>query len=215
MGNVVKGVGQGVRAGGCALSRLRRQGVHHALASACLAVLLTGCAAIIPQSPNAIFDLSAPGQSGAARGGPQVLVPQPTTVAALDTNRIAARPSPSQYAYLPDSQWSDVLPKLLQARLVETLENSGKVRAASVPGQGLLIDYRLVVDIRAFELKAEGAVAEFGVRLMDDRNGKIIRSRVFRSVVPVASAANPVVVAALDQAMDQAYLEIVRWAFAR
>lgn len=142
-------------------------------------------------------------------------MPQPTTVAALDTNRIAARPSPSQYAYLPDSQWSDVLPKLLQARLVETLENSGKVRAASVPGQGLLIDYRLVVDIRAFELKAEGAVAEFGVRLMDDRNGKIIRSRVFRSVVPVASAANPVVVAALDQAMDQAYLEIVRWAFAR
>lgn len=179
------------------------------------AAALSGCAALLPQSPNAIYDLSAPPGAGTGSGGPQVLVPQPATVAALDTNRIAARPSPAEYAYLPDAQWSDTLPKLLQARLIETLEGSGRVRAAGLPGQRLLIDYQLVLDIRAFELRDEGAVAEFGVRLMDDRNGRVIRSRVVRSVVPVASTENAAVVAGLDAAMDQAFLEIAGWAFSR
>ena len=178
-----------------------------------LAAGLAGCAALLPQSPNAIFDLTAPGEGTAAGGGPQVLVPTPTAVAALDTIRIAARPSPSEYAYLPDSQWSDTLPKLLQARLIETLENSGRVRAAGLPGQRLLIDYQIVLDIRAFELQGAGAVVEFGVKLMDDRTGRVIRARSVRHVVPVASADNAVVVVALDAAMDRAFLEIIGWAF--
>jgi cholesterol transport system auxiliary component len=183
------------------------------LAGSLLAAGLAGCAALIPQAPNAIFDLSAPGEPGTPRGGPQVLVPQPSAVAALDTTRIAARPTPSQYAYLPDAEWSDTLPRLLQARLVETLDKSGRVRAAGLPGQRLLIDYQLVLEVRAFELRAEGAVAEFGVKLMDDRNGRVIRSRTVRQVIPVAPTENAAIVAALDAAMDAAFLEVVSWAF--
>jgi cholesterol transport system auxiliary component len=98
---------------------------------------------------------------------------------------------------------------------VETLERSGRVRAAGLPGQRLLIDYQLVLDIRACELRAEGAVAEFGVKLMDDRNGRVIRSRTVRQVIPVVPADNATIVAALDAAMDAAFLEIVSWAFGR
>jgi cholesterol transport system auxiliary component len=134
-------------------------------------------------------------------------------VKALDTDRIAARPTASEYAYLPGAVWSDTLPSLIQARLVETLQNSGRVRAAALPGQGLLIDYQVVVDIRAFELADEGAVAEFAVKLMDDRNGRVIRSGVFRHVVPVASTDNAAVVAGLNAAMDAAFVDIVGWAF--
>ena len=177
--------------------------------------MLAGCAAILPQTPSAIYDLSAPENVPGGRTGLQILVPQPTAVRALDSDRIAARPRPSEYAYLPDAVWSDQLPKLLQARLVQTLQNSGRVRAAAVPGQGLLIDYQLVLDIRAFELRDEGAVAEFGVKLMDDTNGRVVRARSFRHVVPVASTDNATIVAALDAAMDEAFRDIARWAFAR
>ena len=176
--------------------------------------VLAGCAAILPQTPSAIFDLSAPDAAG-GRTGLQVLVPQPTAVKALDTDRIAARPTPSEYAYLPNAVWSDQLPKLVQARLMQTLQSSGRVRAAALPGQGLLIDYQLVVDIRAFEYRDEGAVAEFAVKLMDDTNGRVVRSRTFRHAVPAASTDNPSIVAALDAAMDQAFRDITRWAFAR
>jgi len=108
--------------------------------------------------------------------------------------------------------WSDRLPKLLQARMVETLQNSGHIRAAAVPGQGLLIDYQLVIDVRAFELRQEGAIADFAARVMDDRNGRVLRSRVFREVVPVASTRPAVVVQALDFAMDKTFADIANWA---
>jgi len=177
--------------------------------------VLAGCAAILPQTPSAIFDLSAPEDVAGRRTGLQVLVPQPTAVKALDTDRIAARPTPSEYAYLPNAVWSDQLPKLVQARLMQTLQSSGRVRAAALPGQGLLIDYQLVVDIRAFEYRDEGAVAELAVKLMDDTNGRVVRSRTFRHAVPAAATDNASIVAALDAAMDQAFRDIARWAFAR
>lgn len=177
-----------------------------------LALMVAGCTTLIAGAPNNIYDLSAPGDIQAPRGGIQILVPEPTTVRALDTDRIAARPSPAEYAYLPDAVWSDRLPKLLQARMVETLQNSGRIRAAAVPGQGLLIDYQLVIDVRAFELTQDGAVVDLAVRVMDDRNGRVVRSQVFREVVPMESTRAPVVVQALDYAMDKAFAGIANWA---
>jgi cholesterol transport system auxiliary component len=182
-----------------------------ALLAPLLAAPLGGCASMVAGAPNAIFDLSAPGEPSPQTGNTQFLVPEPKTVRALDTDRIAARPSPVQYAYLPGAVWSDRLPKLLQARLVETLQNSGRVGAASVPGQGVLINFQMILDVRAFEFTEEGAVAEFAVQILDDRNGQVIRSRVFREVVPVSSTQNAMVVWALDQAMDKAFLQILRW----
>jgi len=167
-------------------------------------------------APNSIYDLSAPviaNDAPSQRRSIQVLVPEPTAVRALDTDRIAGRPTPSQYAYLPGAVWSDRLPKLLQARLVQTLQNSGRVRAVAVPGQGLLIDYQIVLDVRAFELTPEGAVADFDVRVMNDRDGRVLRSRIFRYVVPVTQRGTAAVVTALDQAMEQAFTDIAGWAF--
>lgn len=190
----------------------RRRAARLTVATA-FAAMLAGCAAVLPQTPNSIFDLRAPGRIAPPRGSLQILVPQPTTLKALDTDRIAARPTPAQYAYLPGAVWSDQLPKLLQARLTQTLQNSGRVRAAAVPGQGLLIDYQLVLDIRAFELTDAGAVAEFGVKLLDDKNGRVIRSKVFRNLAPVRSTDPGTIVAALNTAMSAAFVEISRWAF--
>ncbi len=183
----------------------------------CIIVLASavpaGCAAIVPQTPNAIYDLSAPGNVAPPRGNLQILVGKPTAVQALDSNRIAARPSVAEYAYLPGAVWSDTLPNLIQARLMQTLQNSGRVRAAGLPGQGLLIDYQLVVDIRAFEFNGEAGVVEFAVKVMDESNGRVLRSRVFRHAVRVAASDNANVVVALDAAMDRAFLEITNWAF--
>lgn len=210
-------VGSGAEGVGVRLTGGRRSGRFSPASLALAAVVAAsvgGCTTLLSGPPNAIYDLSAPRQVAPSRGGAQVLVPQPTAVAALDTNRIAARPGPSEYAYIGGSVWSDSLPKLVQARLVQYLQNSGRVKAAAIPGQGLLIDYQLVVDIRAFELTPTGVVADFAVRLMDDRNGRVVRSRVFRAEQPVASADAQTVVQALDQAMIRIFEEIGPWAFA-
>jgi cholesterol transport system auxiliary component len=173
---------------------------------------LAGCTTLIAGAPSSIYDLTAPGEPAGTQGNAQVLVPEPTLVRALDTDRIAARPTPAEYAYLPGAVWSDRLPKLLQARLVQTLQNSGRARAVAVPGQGILVDFQVVLDVRAFELAQEGAVADFVVKVMDDTNGRIVGTRSFRHVVPVSSRGNAAIVQALDQAMDQAFVEIANWA---
>ena len=197
-------------------SRPNRRGHNRpAYALLLLAAGLAGCA-ILPQRPSAIYDLTAPTQIPRSGGtGAQILVPEPSALRALDTDRIAARPSPAQYAYLPGAVWSDLLPKLLQARLMESFQNSGRIRAASIPGQGLLIDYQVVLDVRAFEFTGEGAAAEFSVKLMDDKAGRIVATRVIREVVPLASMDTPTIVAGLDAAMDAAFAEIVSWTLNR
>jgi cholesterol transport system auxiliary component len=177
-----------------------------------LAFGLTACTSLVAGRPSAIFDLNAPGEPATPRGRAQVLVPEPTAVRALDTDRIAARPTASEFAYLPGAVWADRLPKLLQTRLVQTLQNSGRARAVAIPGQGMLIDYQILLDVRAFEYTGEGAVADFTVRVMDDHTGRVVRSRSFRYVVPVASGGNGGIVQALDQAMGQAFAEIANWA---
>ena len=178
-----------------------------------------GCASLAGFSapPAAIYDLSAPQKPGARSGTPaQILVPEPAALKSLDTERIAARPTEAEYAYLPGALWADRLPRLLQARLLETLQNTPGVKAVGLPGQGLLINYQVILDVRRFEIADEGAVAAFNVKLLDDTSGRVVASRIVRATAPVAgNLTNPAAVAALDTAMDEAFVEITRWVLAQ
>ena len=200
------------------LTAALRPGRSSARAILGLAVLigLSGCARLLPQTPDAIFDLSAPsGFAVPAGSNAQILVPTPSAVRALDTERIAARPAVSEYAYLPGAVWADSLPRLLQARLLQTLQDSGRVRAVALPGQGVLIDYQIILDIRSFEIADGAAVAEFALKLMDDRTGRVVATEIVRGSSPVTGSTNPDYVAALDRAMDEAFVEIARRVLAR
>ncbi len=181
-----------------------------------MALGVSGCASIIPKTPDAIYDLSAPltvNTRSATRL--QILVPEPGALKSLDTDRIAARPSDIEYAYLGGAVWSDRLPRLLQARLMETLQNTGRVKAVGIPGQGLLIDYQIVIDVRSFEISNGEAVVSFSVKLMNDRNGQVRATNIVNTRAPVSGSSNNDYVAALDAAMDEAFGEITRWVLSR
>ncbi len=182
--------------------------------------LLAGCTAIGGSPPPPIYDLSAPrdfpGVSGGSRA--QILIPVPKAVKALDTESIAVKPDHAMITYFSDGQWSDSLPKLLQARLVESFENSGRVRAIGRPGEGLLIFYQIATDVRAFQLETKGgrrAVVEIAVKLLDDRNGRVRATEVFRAEVASASDRVDDAVASLDTALDAVLVEIVTWVVRR
>lgn len=185
-----------------------------------LAGVLAGCTGIGNDPPPPIYDLSAPrdfpGLSGGSRA--QILIPVPKAVKALDTESIAVKSSAAMITYFSDGQWSDSLPKLMQARLVESFENSGRVRAIGRPGEGLLIYYQIATDIRAFQLETRGgrkAVVEIAVKLLDDRNGRVRATEVFRAEVASASDKVDDAVASLDAALDAVLVDIVRWVVKR
>ena len=70
------------------------------------------------------YDLRAPQNLGPAtktlKG--QLAVPEPTAVAMLETQRFLFSPA-KDYPGFADAIWADAIPKLLQARLIESFEN--------------------------------------------------------------------------------------------
>ena len=187
------------------------------LAALGLSALLAGCALLTPPGPPpATFDLSAPARGRAVRhGGAVMVVSEPTALSALNSERIVARPAPMLINYFGASQWSDRLPALVQARIIQAFEDAAWLRAVGRPDQGLSADYRLVSNIRAFEVEVGGeprAVVEIAAKLVSDRGGRIVPAGLFRASAPAASAQVEAGVAALDAALGQVLAEMVSWA---
>jgi len=176
--------------------------------------LLAGLAGCGTAAKNDTYDLRASVTgTGPAAKGRQILVQQPTALQAIDSEQIVVRVAPSQIQYLSKAQWSDKLPRMVQAKLVEAYENSGKVSGVGLPGQGLAIDYQLVTDIRSFEIDTTAgsrAVVEISAKILNDRNGSVRAQKVFRQVVP-ASGSNDGLVKSLDRAFAGVTAEIVNW----
>ncbi|PWE56592.1 ABC transporter [Metarhizobium album] len=177
-----------------------------------VAALLTGCGG---GAKNDTFDLNtAVSADGPAARNRQILVPEPTALSALGSDQVMVRVSTSEIQYLSKAQWSDKLPRMVQAKLVEAFEDTGKLGGVGKPGQGLAIDYQIVSDIRAFEINTAGrrANVEISVKILNDRNGTVIAQKIFSAASPVAgSAGNTAFIRALDAAFATVTAEIVDW----
>lgn len=183
------------------------------------ALLLPGCAALPGGGPAPLdtYDLSAQAsdRAGARRSRTQVLVAEPSALKVLDGENVVIRPSAGSIEFLSGAQWADRLPRIVQSRLVEGLQATNRFGGVGRPGEGLAIDYQLVTDIRAFEIRLDGqrrANVVLYVKVLNDRNGVIRAARSFEASAPVAGSGNDAYVAALDRAFAQASADLVRWA---
>jgi phospholipid/cholesterol/gamma-HCH transport system substrate-binding protein len=159
------------------------------------------------------YDLTAPhaGEAAEKPSAAQLVVLDPTALAALDTDRVQSASADRALASLPDAQWSDALPKLVQVKVLRSVEDAGRFSGVSRPLEGLATDFQLVVDIRKFQLAANGnADVEFGCKIVGS-SGRIIARRVFRASFAAEAANAPAAVAALDRAFGQARLDLVTW----
>jgi cholesterol transport system auxiliary component len=180
-------------------------------AAVLLAAGLAGCGSF--EQPPTTFDLSVPeGARQASPGGRLLVVAEPVALQALESDRIVVRASDGTVSFLPGVQWADRLPRLLQARMVQSFENSG--RSVGRAGNGLSADVALTSDIRFFGVRTDGgaqAVVELSAKLVSS-DGRIERARVFRAATPLASVEGRAAAAALDQSMTKVLADLVRWA---
>jgi phospholipid/cholesterol/gamma-HCH transport system substrate-binding protein len=141
----------------------------------------------------------------------QLVVPDPIALAALDTERIQTVSADGSYASLPDAQWSDALPKLLQLKLLRGLEDAGGFAGVSRPLEGVTGDLQLVLDLRKFQIAPDlTAEVEIGSKLLGS-NGRIMATRTFRASLPVEGRGVPAAVAALDKAFGQVAGDLLVW----
>jgi len=181
-----------------------------------LSIALSGCALLGGGSkPLDTYELSAPTvDHKRGRSYRQILIAEPSALKALDGENIVITPAPGSIQYLKGAQWADRLPKIVQARLAESFQKSSKFRGVGRPGEGLAIDYQVIVDVRAFEVRVNGgaqAHVELFVRLLNDRNGTVRAERLFTASAPVSGEGNAAYVNGLDAAFGQAVVEIVDW----
>ncbi|MBY0532827.1 MAG: ABC-type transport auxiliary lipoprotein family protein [Xanthobacteraceae bacterium] len=167
-------------------------------------------------NPTPTFDLSAPTNFGTlpprARG--LLAVEQPTALQILDTEKIVISPNPGEVAYLSDAQWVDRLPKLMQARIVQSFENSTRIRAVAKTQDRVSADYVLVIDVRQFGIVAyDGpqAVVELSVKIVYQRGGRIAAGTVLTSRVAAGGTSGQAATLALDQAFSDVLVQMVKW----
>ena len=160
------------------------------------------------------YDLRAPqdlGPAGKTIKG-QLAIPEPTAVAMLETQRFLFSPA-KDYPGFADVLWADSIPKLLQARLIESFENydiaHAPLRAADI-GQA---DFQLLIDVRRFRIATDPEpAAEIGLSArIVDKNGKVIASRLFEDSQKFDKVEPPAAVAAFNEAFGRIAKEMVAW----
>lgn len=168
-----------------------------------------------PTAGPAIYDLAA------ATDFPQVektikaqlVVPDPSAIILFDTQKILIRNGGGVYSNVNNAQWSDNLPKLIQARIVQSFENARQISAVSRPLEQLTAAYRLELTIRSFQITLEpspNAVVDLTARLVNDK-GEVAEARMFTASILAKSTEAPDAVAAFNQAFTQVAGQIVLW----
>ena len=166
-----------------------------------------------PAAPPVSYDLGVP--SFPAAGKPletQLAVPDVSALVVFDTQRALVSPTPDQRRPVEPGQWSDSLPKLVQAKIAQSFEDAGFTHV-SRSTEGFTPDVQAVLGIRAFELQLSPeptAHVDLSVKLLG-ADGKIMNERSFSASVPAGGADAPAAFTALNQAFSKVAYDLVMW----
>lgn len=183
---------------------------------------LPGCAAVSALSsasrPLAAYTLTPVGFTATQRGSRHVVVETPSASGAIATDRILVKPSALQAAYLPGARWIDAAPVMVQTLLVQSLQSSGAFRLVNRGAGGLLPDYTVLTEIRAFQAEpgpAGGPAYQVRVALtltlVRELDGVAVASRNVEGRAGAASDAPLAIAGAFDVATGAALRDAVGW----
>ena len=183
-----------------------------------LALGLAGCGGLLSDAPKRELYRVSPQfrfAAGLPHVGAQLLVALPTAPGALDTARIALSRSPESLNYFADAEWTDRVPFLVQAAVIEGFEKSTALPAVGPESGGLRADFVLDTAIGNFE--AVYASPNGPPRILVRLNAKLVRmpDRKIVGQVSVSREANaaanavPDIVRAFEAALGGAVEELV------
>jgi cholesterol transport system auxiliary component len=177
--------------------------------------LTTVLAACMGARPPITYDLQPTRRTGPVqrRTSRTIVVTEPQVIQTYDTERVVVRDGGGVLSYLPEAQWSDRLPRLIQTRLLQSFEDS-QFPNIGRPTDQLQAEVALAMDVRAFELDVStgNAVVTMSARMIDDVNRRIISNRSFTGSVPLTSLNAAPAIAALDGALAQVIDQMMVWA---
>ena len=162
-----------------------------------------------------IYDLAAAGGFDTPHKSLQagLSLPEPTATTRLQTQRFLFAGGEEPQDEFANAQWSDGLPALIQAKLLQSFENydiaHAPLRADNLSEGGA----RLVTDLRQFEVVLEPAphaLISLSAKLVDG-TGRLQAARIFEKSAPLDGLTPAKAAAAFDQAFGDLARELVLW----
>jgi len=160
--------------------------------------------------------------------GWQLLVESPISPAGLNTARIALQDSPIELRYFQLANWTDFAPKMVQALIIESFENSGRIVSVGREQIGLRSDFVLKTELREFQAEydkrlpdgtkvlgpnapAPWARVRINVKLVKMPQREIIATQTFERRIRAAENTMSEIIGAFDAALGGALKSIVVW----
>ncbi len=165
--------------------------------------------------PPPVFDLAAATSFPTSLNSvsARIVVPDPTAILAFDTQNILVRSPDGIFSNIENAKWADNLPKLMQARVLQSFENARQLAKVDRPGDQTEGAFRLELGIRSFQISfqpAPSAHVQFSARLLSDK-GDVVGAHMFNADVEAKSDKPAGLVAALNTAFSQAARDLVIW----
>ncbi len=145
----------------------------------------------------------------------QLIVSTPVAVKVLAGENILVKPSLNKVTYYGRAVWGDRLPKLLQARMIEAIIQTGRFRDVSDGTERINGEVSLSTTIESFQVEVRGERAEAVVivyaKLIHMSSGKVYASYKFVHRVPAATREVDAGVEALNRAANDLFADMTRW----
>jgi ABC-type uncharacterized transport system auxiliary subunit len=190
-----------------------------------LSVLLAGCGGLLRSTAPAeqTFRLRSalPAASSVAAIKTTLQLLPVAVQPGLDTTRIALVRPGNRLDWYADARWAGPLNDVVTALLAQSLRDSGRFAQVATDAAAMDADMVLAVTVRRFEAEqsAEGALPVAQVRLECTLSSLTAHRQLaaFTATAAVSAGANRLtdVVAALEQAAQQAIAEVVEQAAVR
>jgi phospholipid/cholesterol/gamma-HCH transport system substrate-binding protein len=142
----------------------------------------------------------------------KLVIPEPTAVIKLDTQRFLFSPA-KEYPGFAEAIWADSIPKLLQAKLLESFENYDIAHAPLRSMDGLQGDYQLLIDIRRFQIATDPEPAvDIGLsaRILN-KDGKVVAARLFQDTQKLDKIEPAAASAAFNDAFGRIAKDMIAW----
>ncbi|WP_370402471.1 ABC-type transport auxiliary lipoprotein family protein [Sulfitobacter sp. JB4-11] len=182
---------------------------------------LGGCTALASLNdaarPLDTYDLSpAAGSDIGRRTSRTLLVARPEASAAIATNRILVRSGPASISYLPDAQWSDELPLVVQSLLIRSISGTGRIGYVGKSDGGPVPDSALLVRLDAFGVVAapDGTFQteiDMTLTLLNDSTQRVMATRRFAETSAAADDAALAIVTAFQRGLDRLLPQASDW----
>ncbi|UGY12386.1 MlaD family protein [Bradyrhizobium septentrionale] len=168
-----------------------------------------------PAPRKVVYDLHAVDSFGlqhhAALPAP-LIIAEPTAITHLQTQRFLFSPEEENQGF-EAVQWSDSLPALVQARLLQSFENYDIAHAPFRADSGVEGASRLLIDLRRFEIvlgTQPRAIISFSAKIVD-QNGQVKVAKILDDSEEMTSLTPPEAAAAFDRAFGALARELVMW----